>query len=99
MKHPLSPSDIEVLIHCHVSPAPHPRFHAPAVREALDMWERCGFIHCSRDGFEPVVTPTVYETTTKGKAMIEALCNVEEPRQVWVDHNGKPLLDTYTQGN
>jgi len=90
MKHPLSPSDIEVLIHCHVSPYPHPRRNAPAVCEALDMWEHCGFIHCTWFG-DSTNAPT-YETTTKGRAMIEALCNVEEPRQVWVDHNGKPLL-------
>jgi hypothetical protein len=54
------------------------------------MWEHCGFIHCTWFG-DSTNAPT-YETTTKGRAMIEALCNVEEPRQVWVDHNGKPLL-------
>ena len=90
MKPPLSPSDIEVLIHCHVSPEPHPRRGAPAVCEALDMWMRGGFIRYTSSHINPFVA--TYETTAKGKAMIEALCNTEEPRQVWVDHNGKPLL-------
>jgi hypothetical protein len=54
------------------------------------MWMRGGFIRYTSSHINPFVA--TYETTAKGKAMIEALCNTEEPRQVWVDHNGKPLL-------
>ena len=79
MKSPLSCSDIEVLIHCHVSPIPHPRRHAPAVRDALGMFQTCEMI-------EPVLNAEqeeVFNLTHKGRSFIRAICNV---REGWVLH-------------
>ena len=39
-----SPNEIEVLIHCHCTPGPHPRAHAPAVQYALNKLAECGAI-------------------------------------------------------
>lgn len=78
MKSPLSPSDIEVLLWCHSRAEPHPRLAAPAVHEAIQMYERCGMIE-KRD----VPDLSLYRTTAKGRAFIEALCKVSEPVPVW----------------
>lgn len=40
----MTPNDIEILIHCHVCPEPHPRKDAPAVDESLKSLERNGLI-------------------------------------------------------
>lgn len=77
MKTPLSPSDIEVLLHCHTCPAPHPRHDAPAVIESIDMFFQAGMI---------LPTPTrsfTFTTTPKGNAFIQALLNTPEPVQSW----------------
>jgi hypothetical protein len=82
MKSPLSPSDIEVLLHCHTTPGPHPRLDAPAVQEALRMFRGCAMIEV----VEPKFTPgggSAFNTTPKGDAFVKALCNTPEPVQTW----------------
>lgn len=80
-----TPNVIEVLLHCHVCPEPHPRWEAPAVQEALRFLAREGAIHS--------VEVRTYITTDLGAAWVKALCNVEKPRLVYVDTNGNPLTD------
>ena len=79
MKTPLSPSDIEVLLHCHTTPSRHPRFDAEAVQRAISMFVQSGLVmHMPQ--------PTehhVYPTTAKGDAFVKALCNTPEPVQTW----------------
>jgi DNA-binding PadR family transcriptional regulator len=77
-----SPNNIEVLLHCHRCWEPHPRKDAPAVIEALRMLEEAGAIE---------KIGGIYETTEKGKAWVMALCNVKEPRFVWVDEKDNIL--------
>jgi hypothetical protein len=77
-----TPNNIEVLIHCHVTPLPHPRRNAPAVANALRLLRDLGAIEATEDG----------ETTTAlGRAWVEALCRVQMPRAVFVDGNGEVL--------
>jgi hypothetical protein len=79
MKSPLSPSDIEVLLHCHTTPARHPRFEAEAVQRAISMFVQAGMVvHNPQPG-----EYHVYTTTDKGDAFIEALLNTPEPVQSW----------------
>ena len=79
MKTPLSPSDIEVLLHCHVSPSRHPRLEAEAVLQAIGMFVQTGMVaHNPQPGEHHV-----YTTTPKGDAFIEALLNTPEPVQSW----------------
>ena len=87
MKSPLTPNDIEVLIHCYCCHAPHPRIEAPAVRESLLMWLDNAFIE-QLSGTEITAT---FRTTPKGTAMIKALCRTPEPRCVYLDSEGKEL--------
>ena len=79
----MTPSDIEVLIHCHVSPSPHPRLGSPAVIQAVLRFERDGLIR------EALHTPTIYTTTPKGAAHIDQLCNLPYPTSVWTGVNGE----------
>lgn len=82
MKTPLSPSDIEVLLHCHTCTAPHPRLEAPEVQDAFDMFSRSGMIVWVPGQAHQSNKPH-YITTPKGDAFIEALLNTPEPVQSW----------------
>ena len=77
----MTPNAIEILIHCHVCPSPHPRKDAPAVAEELDSLQRNGLIEPGSQGG--------YRTTRRGSAHIEQLCRTAWPRQVWVGADGK----------
>lgn len=83
MKTPLSPSDIEVLLHCHVCPAPHPRSGAPAVRAAIDMFAYADMIEVWEPTGGALGEPSYWRTTDKGDAFVKALCNTPEPVQTW----------------
>lgn len=76
----MTPLEIEVLIHCHVSPFEHPRANATAVSEALRTLEVNGLIE-QRLGH--------YTTTDRGAAHIHQLCTTPWPVQKWVDAQGK----------
>ena len=79
-----SPNEIEVLIHCHCTPGPHPRHQAPAVKEALSKLHDCGAIEWHDEG---------WRTTALGAAWLCALQRVPLPRQqmVYVDSDGQSL--------
>lgn len=81
MKSPLSPSDIEVLLHCLVSPASHPRHDAPAVQGALAMFVKADMLTYTHTDNQ--TGRHVYGTTSKGDAFIEAILNTPEPVQTW----------------
>lgn len=83
-----SPNNIEVLLHCHTSPRPHPRINdAQAVMDAVDMFLKLGAIEIDRDAEDS----NVYKTTPMGKAWVNALCNTPPPTLAYVDENGKIL--------
>lgn len=73
----MTPSDIEVLIHCHASGGPHPRADAPAVREAIRMFLEAELIE------QLTADPTTYTTTDGGKLLIEELCRTPFPIKKW----------------
>lgn len=76
----MTPNDIEILIHCHVSPAIHPRADAPAVRDALAGMQINELIEPIEGGG--------YATTQRGKAHVEQLCSLAWPMQIWLGANG-----------
>lgn len=65
-----SPSSLEVLLHMHVSPSPHPRSDAMAVKHAISDLLEAGMIQ--RDDRH-------YTTTDKGKFYIEHLLSIPFP--------------------
>jgi len=80
----MTPNDIEILIHCHCCPLPHPRCDSPAVKEALISFVNEGLVYV--DDSDEVDT---YRTTPRGYAHLEQLCSLELPIQQWIDSNGK----------
>jgi hypothetical protein len=76
-----TPNDIEVLLHHHYSPDPHPRRDAPAVMGSINKFRRAGI-------FTDQVQPTL---TEKGTAWVNMICNTPYPRQVYVDQNNNVI--------
>jgi len=76
----MTPLELEVLIHCYVTPELHPRIHAPAVKEAHEFFEEIGLIEQQKD---------FYSTTDRGKAYISMLCSLPLPEQKWVNQFGE----------
>lgn len=75
----MTPSDIEILIHHHVCPDPHPRAHAPAVKQTIKWFVSEGILETNGNS---------YITTSKGDALMRMLCNTEMPQQAWIDRDG-----------
>ena len=79
-----SPSNIEVILHYHTTPTVHPRIDAPAVADATAMLLRAGCIEYDEN-------TGLHHTTPKGRAWVKALCNVEIPREAYIDAQGNVL--------
>lgn len=77
-----TPSNIEVLMHCHTSGLPHPRANAPSVKEAIAILldKRCIEPTHSRDHIDGV-----YKTTAKGQAWVKMLCDTPMPVATYKD--------------
>ena len=88
MVHTLTPNDIEFLIHCHVSPDPHPRRFALAVQATITMFLVEGLIELV---LYPDSPPDTYKTTERGQALMTLLCCTPFPTQRWVDSTGKVI--------
>ena len=81
----MTPNSIEILIHYHVSPTPHPRIKFPAVQDELASLFAKGLI-------EPhPQLADVYRTTARGDAHIKQLCELDFPVQAWVDAHGNVI--------
>lgn len=65
-----SPSNLELLLHCHVCGDPHPRADAPAIKAGVDYLVR-----------EKMIEPDeiYYRTTMKGKFYIQHILNTPFP--------------------
>jgi hypothetical protein len=62
--------DLEVLLHCHVSPTVHPRYHVQAVKDAISSLVAHDMIEQS---------DRHYSTTEKGKFYLEHLLSQPFP--------------------
>jgi len=80
----ITPGDIEVLLHYHTNPAPHPRRDTPAVKEATKRFVCEGLIEL--DDKKQYIT--TYITTDRGEAFVKVLCNTPLPTQAWIDGYG-----------
>lgn len=81
----MNPSTLELIIHSHVCPEPHPRLASPAITDGVRRLLHHGLI-------EPVAgREGLYDTTAKGKAHIEQLCMLPFPEQVYIDYKGDKL--------
>jgi hypothetical protein len=80
----MTPNDIEILIHCHVSPSKHPRADAPSVKDALKCLQMMDLI-------EPLGEKGAYTTTGRGKAHMKQLQCLPLPELKWMDKDEKEI--------
>ncbi len=87
----MTPSDIEVLIHCWCATTVHPKFYSPDVQAAIRQFESDGVVELTDD-------KNVYQITAKGAAWLKAVCNTPYPQALWtegeltwIDDKGKTL--------
>ena len=74
----VSPSDLEVLIHFHCCPTPHPRMHSPAVMSAVDKFVEAGILQESDE-------ESGYATTERGRKFLDMILATPYPQHVWID--------------
>jgi len=84
----LTPNALEILIHYFVCPDPHPRFHAPAVKEAISHFLEEGILE-SNDSLDL----GTYSLTDKGGAWLTIILQTPYPKQVWIDQDNKMICD------
>lgn len=70
-----TPSDLELLIHCHVSPSVHPRATAPAIVDGTTRLLNYGLIER---------VDRHYTTTPRGKFYLEHLLKQPFPVETYV---------------
>lgn len=71
-----TPSNLELLLHCYVSPNPHPRYEAQAIQEGIQYLEDNDMIVDTGH--------KVYSVTKKGEAYIGHLLKVPFPVETTV---------------
>ena len=81
----MTPNAIEILLHCHVCPLPHPLRDAPAVAEEL-----ASFLANRLIEDEPG-SPGCYRTTLRGRLHVQQLCNTPWPVSVFIGADGTVL--------
>ena len=82
----VTPSNLELLLHCYYSPEPHPRHHAPAILEGADYLLNHGMIVRVEDTVQVQNVPgapPLYSVTEKGAVYIQHLMKVPFPTPVW----------------
>jgi len=77
----MTPNDLEILIHCHVCALVHPRYNAPAVREAIDGFLEDGIIEPSNQ----YIQSNCFTTTTKGQIWLEMILETPHPDLKWAE--------------
>lgn len=75
----LTPAYIEVLLHCHCHCDDLPRRDAPVTVNALRDFADSGLIESS------IQRDSGWQTTAKGKALVEMLCSTPLPVAAFVD--------------
>jgi hypothetical protein len=78
-----TPSHIEILLHYHTSPGPHPRAHAPAVIKHTDDLLRLRLI-CRHAEQVTRQYGGKWMTTSRGTAFVRAICGTPLPVQAWM---------------
>jgi hypothetical protein len=84
----MTPNDLEILIHYYVSPAPHPREEAPAVRESVKMFLTLHVLEVVDYGFR---------VTEKGQAWLRLILATPLPvcGKRWIDpRTGEDIITT-----
>jgi len=84
---PVTPLEVEVLLHCYCCPDPHPKSDVPSVRDILDEWVALEVLWMPPSNGKP----SVPRTTDLGEAWVRAICAVPIPRVAYVTADGKVI--------
>jgi hypothetical protein len=87
MKSPLSPLDIDVLLHCYTSQLPHPNIMNIEIQNSIIMFNKCGMIAPIKKYYDVGQRPiydVVFRTTEKGIAFINTILCTKEPVCTWL---------------
>lgn len=78
----MTPLEISILLHYHTTPSDYSDgdFSAPAVRSAINEFKDRGYLKES-SAHNALST---YQATDKLHAYVKAICNVPEPKQIWI---------------
>jgi len=76
LKKMLTPNELEILIHYYICSEKHPRFDAPAVREAIDMF-------IGLDVLKRVTNQ--YYLTRRGKVWLRMILETPCPELIFID--------------
>ena len=80
----MSPLEIRILLHCYAFCEPWSHMDNAAHVQIFGHLEEEGLIELSdKSGY--------YNTTSRGSAHVEQLCQLPWPMQAWVDSNGKVI--------
>lgn len=71
----MTPSRLEVLLHCYVNPCVHPRMDAPAVQEDIRVLKSHGLIR---------PYDRTFEVTEKGEFYVKHLLSIPFPETTFV---------------
>ena len=77
----MTPNDIEILIHCYVSPSKHPRYE----------YNKEVFAGMIADGLIVYKDEGIYQTTEKGAMHVQQLCDLPLPIKQFVGYDGKVI--------
>ena len=78
----MTPSAIEMLLHFHVCPLPHPRRGEPEVAQEIQSFLTNGLIEKDPGG------PCRYRTTLRGRLHVQQLCAMPWPKPAWIGADG-----------
>ncbi len=81
----MTPTDIDVLLHYHLSPVKHPRLGVLAVQDSIELLVDNGLL------IQKNAPEKEYNTTTRGSAHIKQLCALPLPTKAWIGEDGKAI--------
>jgi hypothetical protein len=88
----VTPLELQILIHCHVSPEQFPTFFAPVVVRVFNSYHMQKIIENDTQ-FSNAMNPYVFKLTPKGKAWLTLILDTPIPtaKVCYVDEKGEVI--------
>jgi hypothetical protein len=89
----MTPNDLDVLIHYHVSVEPHPHSTSPAVKDTTLRYVKDGVFKERVIPGSAAFTTSQYSLTEKGKAFLQLILATPYPMPTWTDPRTGERID------
>jgi len=73
----MTPFEIQILIHYHITDDPFPNLDTPSGNDAVSKFISAGILYRSQDG-------NVHRVSGAMDLYIQAICDVQLPKQIWI---------------